>query len=101
MKKRLITLALGAGATAVMGLGIMSPSAHAACTYAGLPNGGDRPEPTGTVYAGGSVLSGGYIGVGNLHGYLQASGNASGPSGSVGGALDGTNGIPPGLVCAP
>ena len=101
MKKRLITLALGAGATAVMGLGIMSPSAHAACTYAGAADGSDRPAG-GPVYAGsGGTQTSGYVGVGDLHGYLQASGDLAGPSGSVGGALDGTNGIPAGSVCAP
>ena len=107
MKKRLITLALGAGATAVMGLGIMSPSAHACtATYAGPGAAGSTAlYPAGSsvpVYAGlGGTQTSGEIGVGNLHGFVQVSGDAAGPSGSVAGSLDGTNGIPAGSVCQP
>ena len=107
MKKRLITLAIGAGTMAVAGLGIMSPAAHACtATYAGPgATGSTATYPAGSlvpVYAGlGGTQTSGEIGVGNLHGFVQVSGDAAGPSGSVAGSLDGTNGIPLGSVCQP
>ena len=89
MKKRIITLALGAGAMAVAGLGIMSPVAHATsgCGPTSSSLAGNATPAGSPVYAGGSPLSYGYVGVSGLSpagsGYAEAEGTATSGSGQV------------------
>jgi len=85
MKKRIITLALGAGAMAVAGLGIMSPVAHATsgCGPTSSSLAGNTTPAGSPVYAGGLPQSYGYVGAGGNGLYVEAQGNASSGSGSV------------------